>query len=111
MEIGGTLEIRTETHGGATLIHAEGVIGLTTAADLRTSLMQALECGSATVLDAAGVSAIDLCGLQLLCSAIRSWRVRGREFRVSPVPDVLTIAAKQADMDIKAVFGNKVTDG
>ena len=111
METGGTLEIRTETRGTATRIHAEGVIGIATAAELRVSLMHALESRGATVLDAAGVSAIDLCGLQLLCSAVRSWSLLGREFRISPVPEALTIAARQAGVEMKAVFGTEVSHG
>jgi anti-anti-sigma factor len=109
METAGKLEIRVDESGGALVLHAEGTIGLATAAELRASLMNALGSGGATILDAARVSAADLCGLQLLCSAVQSWRARGATFRVEAASEVLTAAARSAGIEPQEVFGREVS--
>lgn len=107
METAGKLAIRVEESGGALVLHVEGTIGLATAAGLRAALMDALASGSRTVLDAAGVSAADLCGLQLLGSAVRS----GGTFRVEAPSEVLTTAVRSAGIEPQAVFGREVSHG
>ena len=53
------------------------------AAELRTLLLAALDCGEALELDATAVAEVDVAGLQVLCAARRSARARDLELTFS----------------------------
>ena len=81
-DLGGEIQVRTEQAAGRRVLHVEGELALATADRLRLVLMEDIEAGQTTVLDAGGVTALDLCGLQLLCSAHRTYRRLGASFEL-----------------------------
>ncbi len=59
------------------IIHVKGELSIGSTEPLRDAFLAALQPGARTVLDAGGVTTVDLCGLQLLCSAHRTYVVNG----------------------------------
>jgi anti-anti-sigma factor len=93
IDLGDEIQVRIEKVDGRKVVYVEGELALPAAGGLRLVLMEAMKAGQATVLDASGVTALDLCGLQLLCSAHRTYRRNGAslELRAEP-PEVREIA-------------------
>lgn len=70
---------RREEEGGATLVLAvRGDLTIPFAGEFRRALLDAFDRAARVVVDVAGVSAVDLTGLQLLCSAHRSSYARNK---------------------------------
>lgn len=94
-------ELRLRVHEGEAgrTICAEGELSIATAARLQTALFDLLQPGSLTVLDASAVTAVDLTGLQLLCSAHRTYLANGAGFRSGGMSEVLRDAAIAAGFE------------
>lgn len=76
------MSIRTETDEstGASIFHVEGELSLATAGNLQTAVLHALRPGVRVVFDGAGLTSVDLAGLQLICSAHRTCVLSGAHF-------------------------------
>jgi anti-anti-sigma regulatory factor len=75
-----TLKIRIENAEGHVVVHAEGAMCVASAgslAHLQEVLRTAWHEQRRTLLDLSGISDLDLCGMQLLCSAHHSFFQRG----------------------------------
>jgi len=90
------LRIRTEPDGQSRIVHLEGELSLLNAGALRTALMEGLQPGARTVLDAAGITSIDLSGLQLICSAHKTYATRGAVLEFGEVSGALRESARSA---------------
>ncbi len=67
-----------------------GGLTLPNASKIRAALLAAIECGEDVTVECARVTAVDLSGLQLLCSAYRTADERGRKLTLKPpFPTVL----------------------
>jgi len=80
MDSGGENANQIGNTGERRVVRLEGPLDIAHAAGLRFALLEALEASGAeggTLIDLSGVTAVDLCGLQLLCSAHRSFAGRG----------------------------------
>jgi len=68
--------------GDLSMIHLDGEIDIAVAAELKASLLKALESGSEISVSLQGVTALDLTAFQLLWSAQREARQKGLKFAV-----------------------------
>ena len=93
------LKLRVEHSGNTRTIHADGELSIMTAGDLRTALIEALQPGVSTVLEASGISAVDLAGLQLVCSAHRTYRTNEASFRFGGASETLRATAAAAGFE------------
>ncbi|HEY1338224.1 MAG TPA: STAS domain-containing protein [Bryobacteraceae bacterium] len=84
---------------GEQVVHIEGELTLATSAGLQRTLLDHLQPGKRTVLDASGIAAVDLAGLQLICSAHRTYVLREAEFVVSPMSEALKQAARASGFE------------
>ncbi len=76
------------------------------AAELRAFLADALARSDSVVIGMAGVTDVDLCGLQLLCSAQRAAaQARKRIAFSGPVPEALDRAAAEAGLCVRSYCG------
>lgn len=92
------LDIRVESleTTGERLLGVEGELTLVTAAKLQTLLLEGLQPGAKTVLDGGRISVVDLCGLQLICSAHRSYMLKGASFELRNISLALQETARIA---------------
>jgi len=84
---------------GQPVLRLEGDLTLAHGDTLRQVLLTAAEAGGEVRLDLGGATAIDLCGMQLLCSAHRHWRERGLRLELATPPAWLAEAARLAGFD------------
>lgn len=70
-----------------------------TANSLRATLLAQLTEGASLVLDAAEIRAIDLCGLQLLCSAHHTARARNAILEIANLPESVRATARDTGFD------------
>ena len=96
-----TVSIADERAEESRVLRISGVLNADSAADLRGSLLGALESADDLELDLRGVSEIDLCGLQLLCSAHRTFRRAGREVTLTAASEAVWNAADAAGYDAR----------
>ena len=96
MDAASEIEVRLEEEGGHRVVHLQGELCLPNTGRVQRALMEGLATGQETVLDGAGVTAIDLAGLQLLCSAHRTYRRHGANFDLRSVPQGLQETARAA---------------
>jgi anti-anti-sigma regulatory factor len=66
-----------------TMVTISGPMTIDKIGEIQRGLLEAFQIGKRVELSLAGVTDIDLSGLQLLCSAHRSSMVRGLEFAVT----------------------------
>jgi ABC-type transporter Mla MlaB component len=99
IDVGGACTCNTEQENGRRLVRIEGELGIAAVDDVRRVFVEVLTAGENATVTAAGLAAADLAGLQLLCSAHRSFRERGLSFEVQEMPEQLRLAAKGAGFD------------
>ena len=87
--------------GGRRTVLVEGEIRLAGAGSLRQVLVEELCAGQQTVLDLAGVTGVDLSGLQLLCSAHRTYVRHDAVLELQGVTEELTRTARRAGFDAR----------
>ena len=70
--------VRQETaeQGGALVLKVEGELTIPFAGEFRGALLDAFDAAGRVIVNLEGVSAVDVTGLQLLCSAHRSTYAR-----------------------------------
>jgi anti-anti-sigma factor len=66
------------------ILFLNGELTLPYAAQFKNELTQALDSAQRLIIDTRGLSAIDLSGLQLLCSAHQSALASGKELSLGP---------------------------
>jgi anti-anti-sigma factor len=93
------IEIQAADVDGRRDLRVRGEVSLPRLAPLRESLRQALETGRETVLDLSEVAGIDLCGLQIICSAHRTFRRRGGSLLTTNIPPAVRDFAAAAGFD------------
>jgi len=102
MDADGELTVHIEDTDGERVLRVDGPIDLATAAVLRQALADALqacaagEAGRSAVIDLAGVTAVDLCGVQLVCSAHRTFIARCASLQLRRMPEWFQQAAQAA---------------
>ena len=91
-----SLEIRTDERNGRREFHVAGELTVSTAASLRSAILEGLEAGREIVLDARGLATVDLAGLQLVCSAHRACASRNVGFELEAASDAFWATAQVA---------------
>ncbi len=94
-------EISVERSTGATVVRLRGEVKLPNLRELREVLMEQLPSGRTVEMDLGCATAIDVCGLQLMCSAHRTFRKRSARFALQQKPDWLRTTASAAGYDPK----------
>ena len=83
----------------ATEVAISGAMTIDRIGELRGLLLEAFSLGKRVHISLAGVTEVDITGLQLLCSAHRTSLAKGVEFSVSGGEGkILSLMAKQAGM-------------
>src|SRR5689334_18274555 len=93
-------QLEIEVRSGGTehpiVLSVRGELSIATAAELRTALLHQLEAATPVLIDIADLSTIDLRGLQLLCSAHRTWLKDGLGFHTVHVGGAVLTTARTA---------------
>lgn len=93
----GTMAIEAEGQGTRDVLTIEGAMTVQRAVELKAVFVDALAKMDRVAVDLSRVMEVDLCGLQLLCSAQRTAsQSRKRLAIVGPAPDVLRRAVDEA---------------
>jgi len=93
------IEVQIEGSDEQRVLRVTGPLDIGHTAELRSALVEASQtsnAGSSTVIDLAGITALDLCGLQLLCSAHRSFAAQGSTIGLRDRPAWFSEAATAA---------------
>jgi anti-anti-sigma regulatory factor len=100
--MGSETELRLRLHEGENgrTILVEGELSMATAAGLQAALLDSLQPGREVRLDSTGIATVDLTGLQLLCSAHRTYEAQGAGFVFGGVSEVLRKTAIAAGFDM-----------
>lgn len=99
MEDNDQMRVTMEAAEGSRVIHVEGELSLMTAGRLQAVLLEELQPGAKTVLDAAGITSVDIAGLQLICSAHRSYLSQEAEFGLAGMAEMFRDTARAAGFD------------
>ncbi len=99
MEANNEIGISVESSPDGRMVRVRGTMCLPNLEVLRRALLDGLPSGQPATLDLSGVTAIDLSGLQLICSAHRTFRRRRMCFAVTQRPEWLRVAAGAAGYD------------
>ena len=99
MQSNGDLQIRVEAAADGRTVVLQGEVSMITGGMLRMALLDCLQAGASTKLDAAGITAIDLSGLQLLCSAHRTYVSRQAKFQFGGISETVRENARAAGYD------------
>ena len=93
MDSGGEMAVHIEDTDNRRVLRVEGPLDLANAPVLLQALVGAMQAGATdaatgrpTVVDLAGVTSVDLCGLQLVCSAHRTFRASGGDIGLREMP-------------------------
>ncbi len=88
------------------LLTIEGAMTVQRAAELKALLADALARSDRLTIGLGGVTEVDLCGLQLLCSVQRTAaQSRKRVALAGPVPDAFALAAAEAGLCVRSYCG------
>jgi len=91
-----TLEERETAGIPGKVLAFVGELTLPHAATIREALLAAVECGEEVTVECDGVTAVDLCGLQLLCSVHRTAASRNKRLTLArPLPPSLLTAVTE----------------
>ncbi len=96
----------TEGQGAGDTLAIAGAVTVQRAAELKAALVDALAQSGQVAVDLSGVTEVDLCGLQLLCSARRTAAQSGKRFALAgATPDAVRRAAEAAGACIRSGCG------
>jgi anti-anti-sigma factor len=84
-------------------IQVDGAIDISCAADLKTSLLQALDTGQEIYVSLEGVTELDVTAVQLLWAAGRDAKRRGLGFRVTEPPEPICRSLEEMGLEVPAV--------
>ena len=93
------LRLQVEEGQNVRTIRPEGELSITTAGALKAALIDGLRGEGRTRLDASHITGVDLAGLQLVCSAHRTYRARNAIFEFAAISDVVRAAALTAGFE------------
>jgi len=91
--------MHVEEADGRRILRVCGELCLANLGMLRDGLKEQLQTEQTVCVDAAAITAVDLPGLQLLCSAHRTYRRAGAQLELQARPEVLRQAAACAGYD------------
>ena len=102
----GAMAIEAKGQGTGDVLRIAGVMTVQRAAELKAIIVDALAKADRVAIDLSRVTEVDLCGLQLLCSAQRTAsRTRKRLALAGPTPDVFRRAAAEAGVCVRTGCG------
>ena len=94
------MAVTLDQSGDRCLIHLEGEVGLSSAADLKNRLLEALACGKELRVDLGQVTELGVTTLQLLWAAEREARASGLGLAVvGSVQEVVSAALRDAGFE------------
>lgn len=96
MQNNSAIRIRDEVTEDGRVLSLDGELTLFTAGALRTALIAAMQLGARLVLRFDGVTSIDIAGLQLICSAHRTYLVHGAVLELSQASETVREAVRAA---------------
>jgi len=100
------MAIESEGQENRDVLTIAGSVTVQRAVELKAILVDALAKADRVAIDLSRVTELDLCGLQLLCSAQRTAsQARKRLALVGPVPDVFRRAAAEAGVCVRTGCG------
>jgi len=85
-----------EQLGGKRVLRVRGALTLPNGEAFRQALMEALQPGETTFLDLSQATGVDICGLQLICSAHRTFFRAKAGFELEARPAWFKEAARHA---------------
>ena len=103
--VSGGITVQIEGTESARVLRVAGPLDIAHAGQLRTALLEASEASggeSSTLVDLASLTAVDLSGLQLLCSAHRSFAARGGAIGIRSRPQWFSQATAAAGFTASA---------
>ncbi len=100
------MAIGADGQGTGDVLTIAGAMTVQRAAELKAVLMDAMAKADRVAIDLSRVTEVDLCGLQLLCSAQRAaTQSRKRIALARPAPDVFRRAAEDAGVCVRTGCG------
>lgn len=100
------MAIEPERQEAGEVLTIEGAMTVQRAGELKARLVDALARSDRVAIDLSRVTEVDLCGLQLLCSAQRTApQSRKRLAIAGPVPEVFRSAAADAGVCVRSGCG------
>ncbi len=103
---GGDMAIEPEAKGSGDVLTIEGAMTVQRAGEIKTLLADALARSDRVVIGLGGVTEVDLCGLQLLCSVQRTAaQARKSVALAGPLPGVFGRAAAEAGVCVRSDCG------
>ena len=94
------MPVTLEREDELSTIRLEGEVGIASAADLKSQLIQALGCGKQVRVSLQSVTDLDVTAVELLWAALREAKASGVAFVIeAPVPPIITSALLQAGFD------------
>jgi len=90
------ISIQFEQREGAQHMRVDGELSLASAGRMKSALLQLAASGGPAVINLAGITRIDLPGLQLLCSAHRTFCARNANFELSESSEEVRRTASDA---------------
>jgi len=97
---GESVTIRLERKPEASIVELEGDIDIRCAAELKQTLLEALECGTSVQVGLEKTSEVDITTLQLLCAAQQEAKKRRLSFSAGIVPECVCAAIRDAGLDL-----------
>lgn len=95
-----------EMQGTADVLKIEGAMTVQRAGELKALLAEALARSDRLALGLAGVTEVDLCGLQLLCSVQRTAAQQHKRVALAgPLPEAVGLAAAEAGVCVRSYCG------
>ena len=94
------LTVRVEEREGGRILYLEGALCLPNAGRLSDLLKEQIAPERQLSLDLARVTSVDLCGLQLICSAHRTFRRAGARLELQAASDALRQMASCAGYEV-----------
>ena len=100
------MAIGSEGQESREVLTISGAVTVQRAAELKAVLVDALARAGRVAIDLSGVTEVDLCGLQLLCSARRTAARSGKRFGLAGrTPDAVRRAAAEAGACVRSGCG------
>jgi len=93
------LQVHIRETENVRIIQVEGDLSIRSNQSLRAAFLAGLHPGARAVVDASGVTSVDLSSLQLLCSAHRTYVLNGAALEFAGRSEVLDRTARTAGYD------------
>ncbi len=90
------MDIRFEQSGSNATLAISGDLAIDTAETMKSGIAEALTEADTIMLDLSGVTGLDLCAMQLLCSAHRTATILGKNLSLISVSEGFTRDTRRA---------------